>query len=148
MTDNTSVDNQQASLTLDEASVELKRAMAFEDVPEEMIPMVLGIYEASEEAVREAWDSMPASAQNVLDNFDQFHALVAISQSYTGLDFMESFKNTQLPEDMSDEDKANYQASLLDKVLSTAVKDLIKQIKKARLKPNMKREIRAIFEAK
>ncbi|WP_087020075.1 DUF3069 domain-containing protein [Thaumasiovibrio subtropicus] len=146
MSEQTPAAETQTTLTLEEASPELKQVISFEKVPEEMLPMVLGVYQASEESVREAWDSMPASAQNVLDNFEQFHALVALSQSYVGLDFMEEFKTTQLPENMPEEEQELYKARLLDDVLHTAVKDLIKQIKKARLKPNMKREIRAIFD--
>ncbi len=148
MSEQTPQAQETAGLTLEEVSPELRQVIAFESVPEEMLPMVLGVYQASEESVREAWDSMPASAQNVLDNFEQFHALVSISQSYVGLDFMEEFRGTELPDTMSDEEKENYKATLLDNVLHTAIKDLIKQIKKARLKPNMKREIRTIFEKK
>ncbi|WP_413111866.1 DUF3069 domain-containing protein [Thaumasiovibrio sp. DFM-14] len=135
------------TITLEEASPELRQVIKFESVPEEMLPMVLGVYQASEEAVYEAWNSMPASAQNVLDNFEQFHALVAVSQSYSGLDFMEQVRNMEMPDTMTGEEQEQYKAQLLDNVLHTAIKDLIKQIKKARLKPNMKREIRTIFES-
>ncbi len=47
--------------------------------------MVTSIHEVSEEAVRASWDEMPASAQNILDNFEQFHALVSVGQAFAVL---------------------------------------------------------------
>ncbi len=85
------------------------------------------------------------SAQNVLDNYDQFHALVAISQSYAGIDALSELEKVDLS-DMSDEARENYKAQVLNDVLSSCVKDLSKQLKQARLKPGLKREFQAIFQ--
>ncbi|MGL6026246.1 MAG: DUF3069 domain-containing protein, partial [Vibrio sp.] len=56
-------------------SPELRQVLEFDQVPEAMYHMVTSIHEVSEEVVRESWNSLPASAQNILDNFEQFHAL-------------------------------------------------------------------------
>ena len=95
-----------------------------------MFHMVTSIHEVSEEVVREAWDSLPASAQNILDNFEQFHALISVSQAFAGLNVMEEFPTLNLPKEMSEEDKDAYRAQLLDQVLHNCVKDMVKQIKK------------------
>ena len=127
-------------------SPELKKVIEFESVPEEMWHMLVSVHEVAESAVRESWDEMPGSAQQVLDNFEQFHALVSLSQSYAGYDFMSEFESIELPENMDDEAKSEYRSQLLDQVLHNCVKDLTKQIKKARRDPIMRRELADIFK--
>ncbi|UTV30213.1 DUF3069 domain-containing protein [Photobacterium atrarenae] len=136
----------ETKLTLDDCSPELRQVVAFEKVPEELLDMLVNVYKASESISREAWDQLPASAQNVLDNFEQFHALIALSQSYSGIDFLGEMEETGKPDDMSDEEFTDYKAVMLDKVLHNCVKDMCKQLKKARRNPPMKREFLAIFE--
>ncbi|NGN96493.1 DUF3069 domain-containing protein [Grimontia sp. S25] len=134
----------QETVKLEDLSAELQQVIKYEQVPAELFTMLASIHEASESVVREAWDTMPASAQNILDNFEQFHALVSLSQSYAGLDFMQETQDMKF-DDMDEEKTAEYKAVLLDKLLHNCVKDLVKQLKQARLKPAMKREFREIF---
>ncbi len=84
--------------------------------------------------------------QNVLDNFEQFHALIALSQSYSGVDFLGEMQESKKPDDMSEEEYTEYKAIMLDKVLHNCVKDMCKQLKKARRNPPMKREFLEIFK--
>lgn len=134
------------TLTLDDCSPELRQVVEFEQVPEELLGMLVSVYKASESTTREAWDQLPGSAQNVLDNFEQFHALVALSQSYSGIDFLGEMQETEKPSDMTDDEFAEYKAVMLDKVLHNCVKDMCKQLKKARRHPPMKREFLEIFK--
>ncbi|MBF9002532.1 MULTISPECIES: DUF3069 domain-containing protein [Vibrio] len=130
---------------LESLSPELRHVIEFEQVPEAMYHMIQSIHEVSEEAVRESWDSLPASAQNILDSFDQFHALITVSQAFAGMNVMEEFPTLNLPKDMSDEDKENYRTQMLDEVLYNCVKDMMKQLKKARRDPILKRDFREVF---
>lgn len=137
------------SVDLSSYSPELRHLIEFEQVPEQAIPMVTSIHEVSEEPVRDVWDELPASAQNILDNFEQFHALVSVGQTFAAIDFMQEFETIKLPTDMDDAGKDEYRASLLDKVLQNCVKDMVKQLKKARRDPILKRDFLEIFaEAK
>ncbi len=136
---------EQMDITLDQLSAELRQVVEFDDVPESMYNMVASIHEVTEESVREAWDSLPASAQNIVDNFEQFHALISVSQSFAGINVMEEFPNLNLPESMSDDEKEQYRAELLDKVLHDCIKDMVKQIKKARRDPLLKKDFRDVF---
>lgn len=130
---------------LETVSAELKQVILFDEVPEELYNMVVSIHEVTEEAVREAWDSLPASAQNILDNFEQFHALISVSQAFAGVSALEEFTTMELPADMSEEDKESYKAELLDKVLQNCIKDMVKQIKKARRDAILKRDFKEVF---
>jgi hypothetical protein len=132
-------------IDLETVSAELKQVILFDEVPEELYNMVVSIHEVTEEAVREAWDSLPASAQNILDNFEQFHALISVSQAFAGVSALEEFTTMDLPADMSDEDKESYKAELLDKVLQNCIKDMVKQIKKARRDAILKRDFKEVF---
>ncbi|MCK6263611.1 DUF3069 domain-containing protein [Vibrio sp. ZSDE26] len=136
---------EQPKVDLSTVSAELKQVIEFDQVPEAMYFMVTSIHEVSEEAVREAWDSLPASAQNVLDNFEQFHALISVSQAFAGVNLMEEFPTLDLPKDMTDEDKEAYRSQLLDQVLHNCVKDMVKQIKKARRDAILKKDFREVF---
>lgn len=133
-------------IDLNTVSAELRKVIEFDQVPEEMLNMVVSIHEVSEEAVREAWNSMPASAQNVLDNFEQFHALISVSQAFAGINFMEEFKTLDLPKDMNEQEQEDYRTQLLDQVLYNCVKDMVKQTKKARRDPILKRDFIEVFE--
>ncbi|MDG3085489.1 DUF3069 domain-containing protein [Vibrio hannami] len=130
---------------LSTVSAELRKVIEYDEVPEEMHHMVVSIHEVSEDAVREAWDQMPASAQNILDNFEQFHALITVSQSFAGVNFMEEYQTLNLPKEMSDEEQEEYRAQLLDQVLHNCVKDMVKQVKKARRDPILKKEFIDVF---
>ncbi|MEZ8140471.1 hypothetical protein A1OO_14140 [Enterovibrio norvegicus FF-33] len=132
------------TVNLEDLSAELQQVIKYEKVPVELFNMLASVHEASEDVVRETWNTMPASAQNILDNFEQFHALVSLSQSYAGIDFMTEAQDMKF-DDMTDEQTQDYKAGLLDKLLHNCVKDLAKQLKQARLKPVMKREFREIF---
>ena len=143
MSDATNNEVQEVDLTT--ISPELRQVIEFDEVPKEMHNMVTSIHEVSEEAVRETWSSLPASAQNVLDNFEQFHALISVSQAFAGVNMMEEFPTLKLPEDMSDEGKEEYRAQLLDQILHNCVKDMAKQIKKARRDAILKRDFKEVF---
>ncbi len=134
------------TITLDTISPELRQVIEFDQVPEQMYSMVTSIHEVSEEVVREAWNSLPASAQNILDNFEQFHALISVSQAFAGIDVMEEFPKLNLPKEMTEQDKEEYRAQLLDQVLHNCVKDMVKQIKKARRDPILKRDFKEVFQ--
>ncbi|NAX41515.1 DUF3069 domain-containing protein, partial [Vibrio sp. V26_P1S5P106] len=110
------------TITLDTISPELRQVIEFDQVPEQMYSMVTSIHEVSEEVVREAWNSLPASAQNILDNFEQFHALISVSQAFAGIEVMEEFPTLNLPQEMTEQDKEEYRAQLLDQVLHSCVK--------------------------
>ncbi|GLO63675.1 hypothetical protein MACH09_41830 [Vibrio sp. MACH09] len=133
------------AVDLDQISPELKKVIEFDQVPEQMFDMVVSIHEVSEQAVRESWDAMPASAQNVLDNFEQFHALISVSQAFAGVNFMEEFPTLDLPKDMSESDQEEYRAQLLDQVLHNCVKDMVKQVKKARRDAILKKDFKDVF---
>ncbi|CCN48651.1 conserved hypothetical protein [Vibrio nigripulchritudo MADA3029] len=137
--------NTEQKVDLSAVSAELRQVIEFDNVPEEMYLMVTSIHEVSEEAVREAWDALPASAQNVLDNFEQFHALISVSQAFAGLNVMEEFPTLNLPKEMTEEEKEDYRASLLDQVLHNCVKDMTKQLKKARRDAILKRDFNQVF---
>lgn len=129
-------------------SPELRHLIEFEQVPEQAIPMVTSIHDVSEEAVRDVWDELPASAQNILDNFEQFHALISVGQTFAAIDFMQEFETLKMPAGMDEEAQQEYRASLLDKVLQNCIKDMIKQLKKARRDPILKRDFMEIFAEK
>lgn len=137
--------SEKKTVDLATVSAELRQVIEFDGVPEAMYEMVTSIHEVSEEAVRESWNELPKSAQNILDNFEQFHALVSVSQAFAGLNVMEEFPTLNLPKDMTDEDKDNYRASLLDQVLHNCVKDMVKQLKKSRRDPILKRDFTDVF---
>lgn len=134
------------SVDLSTYSPELRHLIEFEEVPEQAIPMVTSIHDVSEEAVRDVWDELPASAQNILDNFEQFHALISVGQTFSAIDLMQEFETMKLPADMDDAGKEEYRASLLDKVLQNCVKDMVKQLKKARRDPILKKDFTEIFK--
>lgn len=136
---------EQPTVDLATVSAELRQVIEFDEVPEAMHYMVTSIHEVSEEAVREAWEELPNSAQNVLDNFEQFHALISVSQAFAGINVMEEFPTLKLPEGMTDEEKEEYRAQLLDQVLHNCVRDMVKQIKKARRDPILKRDFTDVF---
>ncbi|NGZ13902.1 DUF3069 domain-containing protein [Vibrio aestuarianus] len=136
---------EQPVVDLETISPELRQVIEFDQVPEAMYYMVTSIHEVSEEAVRESWNSLPASAQYVLDNFEQFHALISVSQAFAGVNVMEEFPTLNLPKEMSDQDKEEYRTQLLDQVLHNCVKDMVKQIKKARRDPILKRDFKEVF---
>ncbi|OOE85862.1 hypothetical protein BZG73_07125 [Salinivibrio siamensis] len=138
-------DSNQSPVSFDSFSPELQCVIRYEQAPEAMYTMIASVHDASSASVKEAWEKLPASAQNILDNYDQFHALVAISQSYAGIDALSELEKVDLS-DMSDEGRDNYKAQILDDVLSSCVKGLSKQLKQARLKPGLKREFQAIFQ--
>lgn len=133
------------TVDIESISPELRKVIEFDQVPEQMLHMVVSIHEVSETAVRESWDMMPASAQNVLDNFEQFHALISVSQAFAGVNFMEEYANIDLPKTMSDQEQEEYRTQLLDQVLYNCVKDMVKQVKKARRDPILKREFCEVF---
>ncbi|MGF1687936.1 DUF3069 domain-containing protein [Photobacterium japonica] len=137
---------EEVTYTLDDCSPELIQVIKYEEVPVELQDMLINVYKASEPTSHEAWNLLPASAQNVLDNFAQFHALIALSQSYSGVDFLSEMQESEKPSDMSDEEFTDYKAVMLDKVLHNCVKDMCKQLKKARQNPPMKREFQEIFK--
>ena len=143
MSDATNIEVQEVDLTT--ISPELRQVIEFDEVPKEMHNMVTSIHEVSEEAVRETWSSLPPSAQNVLDNFEQFHALISVSQAFAGVNMMEEFPTLKLPEDMSDKGKEEYRAQLLDQILHNCVKDMAKLIKKARRDAILKRDFKEVF---
>lgn len=133
------------AIDLSTFSPELRHLIEFEQVPEQAVPMVTSIHEVSEEAVRDVWDDLPASAQNILDNFEQFHALISVGQTFAAIDFMQEFETLKMRNDMSEEEQQEYRASLLDKVLQNCVKDMVKQLKKARRDPILKKDFMEIF---
>ncbi|GLT18635.1 hypothetical protein GCM10007938_24150 [Vibrio zhanjiangensis] len=135
----------QPSTDLSCVSQELRCVIEFDAVPEAMHPMVISIHEVSEDAVRQAWEELPASAQNILDNFEQFHALVSVSQAFAGLNAMEELQTKAFRESIANEDQESYQADVIEQVMHNCVKDMLKQIKKARRDPILKRDFTQVF---
>lgn len=89
------------AIDLSTYSPELRHLIEFEQVPEQAVPMVTSIHEVSEEAVRDVWDDLPGSAQNILDNFEQFHALISVGQTFAAIDFMQEFETLKMRDDMN-----------------------------------------------
>ncbi|CAH0529615.1 DUF3069 domain-containing protein [Vibrio hippocampi] len=137
--------NEMVAVDLDAISPELRKVIEFDAVPAEMHNMVVSIHEVTEEAVQESWEGLPASAQNILDNFEQFHALISVSQAFAGVSTMEEINSMEMPADMSDEEKEDYRARLLDQVLQNCIKDMVKQLKKARRDAILKRDFKDVF---
>ncbi|MGX9416721.1 DUF3069 domain-containing protein [Vibrio sp. RC27] len=137
-------ENQTTEVDLDTLSPELRQVIEFDEVSEDIIPMVASLHEISEEVVREAWDHLPGSAQNILDNFEQFHALISVSQGFAGVNVMQELAVNQ-PQDMDEDALNDYRAEILNKVLTNCVKDMVKQIKKARRDPILKRDFTEVF---
>ncbi|MCL9779842.1 DUF3069 domain-containing protein [Vibrio sp. S4M6] len=136
---------EQHEVDLESVSPELRYLIEFEDVPEQMHLMVVSIHSASEEVVRAEWDALPKSAQNILDNFEQFHALITISQAFASINTLEELMSMDAPSELSAEEYENYKADTLDKVLKSCIKDMIKQLKKARRDAILKRDFRETF---
>ena len=132
-------------IDLSSVSEELRRVIEFDNVPESMYIMVTSIHDASEVAVHQAWSELPPSAQNILDNFEQFHALVSVSQAFAGLSVIEELQAQALPENMTNEEKESYQAEVVEQVMHNCIKDMLKQIKKARRDPLLKRDFIQVF---
>ncbi len=145
MSQSDQIENEVPEVDLDKLSPELRQVMEFDDVPEGMIPMVVSLHEISEEVVRESWDALPKSAQNILDNFEQFHALISVSQAFAGVNVMQELTAAAPQQNMDEAAQQEYQAQILDKVLVNCVKDMIKQIKKARRDPILKRDFTDVF---
>ena len=133
-------------INLETVSPELRKVIEYDEVPEQMLNMVVSIHEVSEESVREAWEQLPASAQNVLDNFEQFHALISVSQAFAGVNFMEEYQTLDLPKNMTEDQHEEYRTQMLDQILYNCVKDMIKQVKKARRDPILKRDFVDVFK--
>ncbi len=91
------VNNENNKVDLESVSPELRHLIEFEEVPEEMHLMVASIHEASESVVRGEWDALPNSAQNILDNFEQFHALITISQAFASVNTIGEFDSMDMP---------------------------------------------------
>ncbi|CAM3792575.1 DUF3069 domain-containing protein [Vibrio aquimaris] len=132
-------------IDLSTVSEELRRVIEFDKVPEQMHAMVASIHQASEDAVREAWSQLPASAQNILDSFEQFHALVSVSQAFAGLNVIEELQTQELSQTIASENKEAYQADIIEQVMHNCIKDMLKQVKKARRDPLLKREFTQVF---
>jgi hypothetical protein len=136
----------QITLTIDDASPELKQVIEFDEVPEGMHDMLVSIHHASMASVQQAWDQLPKSAQNVVDNFEQFHALVTVGQGFAGVQLLEEFDSMPQTQNLSDEQKEASRASMLNDVLERCVKDMVKQVKKARRDPILKSEFVEVFK--
>ncbi len=134
------------NIDLSTLSPELRKVVEFEQVSEQALNMVTSIHEVSEQAVREAWDTLPTSAQNVLDNFEQFHALISVSQAFAGINVMQELKTLEVPTTIPEQEHETYRAQLLDQVLYDCVKDMMKQLKKARRDPILKQDFINIFK--
>lgn len=132
-------------IDLSTVSEELRRVIEFDKVPEQMHAMVASIHQASEDAVREAWSQLPASAQNILDSFEQFHALVSVSQAFAGLNVIEELQTQELSQTIASENKEAYQADIIEQVMHNCIKDMLKQVKKVRRDPLLKREFTQVF---
>lgn len=136
--------SQEAPLALCELPAELQQVIKHEKLEPSMNKMLFEIYQNTKEPVKEIWNALPQSAQNILDNFEQFLALASLSQAYTGIDFYSQVQDQQF-KGMTEEQTKEYKEKLLEELLFNSLKDLGKNLKKARLKPNMKREYREFF---
>ncbi len=54
---------EEVTFTLDDCSPELRQVIEFEEVPEELLGMLINVYKASEPTSHEAWNQLPASAR-------------------------------------------------------------------------------------
>ncbi|CAH0535716.1 hypothetical protein VST7929_03193 [Vibrio stylophorae] len=133
------------TVKLEELAKELRQVIDFEGLHPELIPVVASIHEANAEDTKLLWESLPQSAQLILDNFDQFHALIAFAQGVSSIEVIQELQKVDFPEDMDEQARSDYRDDILSRSLHASAKDLCKQLKKARLKPEMKREFRKIF---
>ncbi len=133
--------------TLEDATPELKMVIEFDQVPEGMHDMLISMHQISLDAVHQAWSQLPASAQNVVDNFEQFHALITVSQGFAGVSLLEELETAPQMQQITDEEAKNdYRAQVLDDLLGRCVKDMVKQVKKARRDPILKAEFQEVFK--
>ncbi|CAH0536770.1 DUF3069 domain-containing protein [Vibrio marisflavi] len=140
------VNNENNKVDLESVSPELRHLIEFEEVPEEMHLMVASIHEASESVVRGEWDALPNSAQNILDNFEQFHALITISQAFASVNTIGEFDSMDMPSHLDESQQESYKADILDQVLKNCIKDMVKQLKKARRDAILKRDFLETFK--
>ncbi len=137
----------QDDVELASLSPELQKVIEFEKVSEQPILNAIAMmHEISEQAVRDAWDALPLSAQNILDSFEQFHALISVSLAFAAANTMANIQSMELPETMPDQQQQQYRAQMMEQVLQGCVKDMVKQIKKARRDPILKRDFVHVFK--
>ncbi len=140
-------DTIQSDVDVNTLSPELRKVIEFEKISEQpLINAIPLMHEISEQTVREAWDKLPASAQNILDSFEQFHALISVSQAFAAANTMASVQDVKLPESMSEQEQQQYRMQLMDQVLHGCVKDMVKQLKTARRDPILKRDFDSVFK--
>ncbi|NOH72762.1 DUF3069 domain-containing protein [Vibrio pectenicida] len=58
---------------------------------------------------------------------------------------IEELQVQALPENMTNEEKESYQAEVVEQVMQNCIKDMLKQIKKARRDPLLKRDFIQVF---
>ncbi|USD35679.1 MULTISPECIES: DUF3069 domain-containing protein [Ferrimonas] len=95
------------------------------------------IHEAIEAPLREDFERLPASAQNVMGSFEQLHA--SVTYNLLGAT-AEALRMTQ-DADITEEQKAGH----LESVLGHGIKLMLKNLKAARRNPVLKRQLNAPF---
>ncbi|MBY5991537.1 DUF3069 domain-containing protein [Ferrimonas balearica] len=122
---------------------ELQQVLDHMETPAEQHEAVLSVYNAVEAPLRAAWDSQPQSAKNILDNFEQFQAVVAYTLVGPTAELM-----AMVDKNSEGEERNEAQAeAMLEQLLSQGIKMMIKDLKAARRTPSLKLEFQAPFKA-
>ncbi|TKB57414.1 DUF3069 domain-containing protein [Ferrimonas aestuarii] len=116
---------------------ELKQIADFYELEVEAHPGLQSIFDAIEAPLREDFDALPASAQNVMGSFERLHA--SVTYNLLGAT-AEALRMTQ-EADIDEEQKATH----IESVLARGIKLMLKNIKAARRNPVLKRQLNAPF---
>ncbi|WP_417347480.1 DUF3069 domain-containing protein [Ferrimonas sp.] len=117
---------------------ELQQIADFYNLENEAYDGLRSIYEAVEQPLRHDFERLPASAQNILGNFERLHA--SVTYNLLGAT-AETLRLTQ-DADISEEQRASH----LESVLARGIKLMLKNIKAARRNPVLKRQLNEPFE--
>ncbi|WP_298444909.1 DUF3069 domain-containing protein [uncultured Ferrimonas sp.] len=134
-----------APIDINDLTPALQQLIAFEELGQPTIEALMAMYQSSADEISHAWQELPASAQKILADFEQFHALAAFCQCMVGITCVAEFNKAKLPDDMTDEQVQQYKTELMSDLTANAIKDLCKQMKQARRNPSLARELQEAF---
>ncbi|MBY6185439.1 DUF3069 domain-containing protein [Marinobacter hydrocarbonoclasticus] len=122
---------------------ELKQVLDFMGTPEAQHEAVLAVYNAVEGPLRAAWETQPQSAKNVLENFEQFQAVVAFTLVGPTAELV-----TMVQQNQEGEERDDAQAdAMMEQLLQQGIKMMIKDLKAARRNATLRNEFQAPFKA-
>ncbi len=123
---------------------ELMQVMNFMEVEEAQHEGLHSIYVALEAPLREAWEAQPESARNVMESFEQFHAVVTYTLAGPTAELLTMVKNNEEKGEESSEAQTD---AMLQQLFSQGIKMMIKDLKKARRDAALRNEFLAPFRS-